>query len=306
MSVKKDVLVLFSFRSHKYGYIEKLFGRLCEAAIGRGINLYRGSLKDMQIEIMDGQLQIRESLTGRKLDEFDSVYFELWYKARQQALAVARYCQRHDIPFFSHEIVDLNPDTKIGELAVLSDNGVPLPRTFTSSRQETKRAFRKAPPIDYPLIVKHDDGYGGHNNFLVKSYAELKGVLDDHRDLTFVIQEFISNDCDYRCVVFGGEIKLVLKRQRDKGRDTHLNNTSAGAEGTMVPINSLSSEAQTAVVKAAKVLGRDGFSGVDLMIDKDTGQPYILEVNQTPQIEIGAEIDKKMAALLDYMERTMK
>jgi glutathione synthase/RimK-type ligase-like ATP-grasp enzyme len=301
--MKKQILVFFSYRSHKTGYIEKLFDRLSHAAEGRDMELHRGSLKDLHIEIIDNRLEITESLTQRSLKSFDLVYFELWYKARQQALAAARYCERHKIPFFSGEIIDLDPDTKIGELAIMADQGISLPRTFTSSNREIKRRFLKNPPLTYPLIIKADDGYGGHNNFLVHNYKELKNTLNAHKDLTFVVQEFIPNDCDYRCVVLGGEIKFVLKRSRDKNRDIHVNNTSAGGEGIDVPLDTISAEAQQMVVAAAKVLGRDGFAGVDLMIDSETGKPYILEVNQTPQIEIGAAVDQKMAVLLDYIER---
>ena len=303
---KKKILVLFSFKNHKTGYIEKLFDLLRGAAKERDLDLYRGSLKDLRIKIIDGKLTIIESMTGCSLGDFDLVYFELWYKARQQALAAARFCNRHSIPFFSHEMIDLDPDTKIGELAIMSDNDIPLPDSFTSSHKEIKQAFRKHPPINYPLIIKADDGYGGHDNFLVKNYKELNSVLDDSKKLTFVVQEFIPNDRDFRCIVFGGEIKFVLQRKRDENSDKHTNNTSSGAEGTATPISSLPKEAREAVIKAAKILKRDSFAGVDLMLDRYTGKPYILEVNQTPQIEIGAETEKKMDALLDYMESIAK
>lgn len=300
---KKSALIFFSFRNHKKGYIEKLFDRLLTAAVGRNIELFRGSLKDLHIEIVDNQLQITESLTGRRIDSFDVVYFELWYKARQQALAAARYCEDHRIPFFSREILHLSRDTKIGELATMAGHGIPLPRTFTSSSTEILKVFRHNPPLNYPFIMKADDGYGGHNNFLIHDFAELEGKLTVHKNLTFVLQEFIPNDRDYRCLVMDGQIKLILRRMRDAAAYTHLNNTSAGADGQMVPLDTISDEAKETVLKAAKVMGRDSFAGVDLIIDSETSKPYILEVNQTPQIEIGAAIDEKMTALLDYMEK---
>lgn len=303
MNHPKDILVLFSYRNHKYGYIEMLFNRLQAAAQGRPLALFRGSLSDLQISIKNGRLSIVEALTGRDLNSFDLVYFELWYKAQQQALAAARYLKRHEIPYFSKELHDMLPLTKIGELAVLADNNIPLPQTFISSRRELKKIFKKNPPIAFPLVVKAADGYGGKNNHLVKSYSELKQILDEHKGLQFVVQEFIPNDRDYRCLVFGGEIKLVLERVRSRASNSHLNNTSAGAEGKMVPLTTLSQQAQEKVLAAAAALNRSEFAGVDLMLHKETGQPYILEVNQTPQIEIGAEVNDKMDALLDYLEQ---
>jgi len=306
MSMPKHALVLFSYRSHKMGYIELLFSRLSKVAEGHGLQLERGSLKDLHIEIKNNHLLVKESLTRKKLTDFDVIYFELWYKSQQQALAAALYADRTDTPFFSHELLSIMPITKIGELARMADNGITLPQTFTSSAREIRKVFKREQPFAYPFIMKAADGYGGKNNFLIHSYKELVRELDGHKDLSFVLQEFIPNNHDYRCIVLGGEIKLVLQRTRAKNAKTHLNNTSQGAEGKMIPVSELPIDAQQQVLRAANVLGRSQFAGVDLMINSETRTPYILEVNQTPQIEIGAEIDKKMAAMVDYIKSLAK
>ena len=299
---KKNILVLFSYRSHKRGYIEMLFERLVKsAATNSNLSFSRGSLSDLHIMIKDGSMSIVEALSMRNLGSFDLVYFELWYKAQQQALAAARYLDRQNVPYFSKEIHQILPMTKVGELSVLADQSIPLPDTFMSSAREIKKVFKSNPPIAFPLIVKAADGYGGKNNYLVHTYGELKTILSENKTLQFVIQEYIANDCDYRCLVLGGEIAFVLRRSRDKNSSTHLNNTSAGAEGEAVDLDTLPQDAQAFVLKAAKVLNRYEFAGVDLMLEKGTNKPYILEVNQTPQIEIGAEVDKKMNAMLKYM-----
>jgi ribosomal protein S6--L-glutamate ligase/gamma-F420-2:alpha-L-glutamate ligase len=152
------------------------------------------------------------------------------------------------------------------------------------------------------LIVKAADGYGGKTNFLVRTYQEFKEVLNSHRGVQFVVQEFIPNDRDYRCLVFGGKVKLVLQRSRDTASESHLNNTSQGATGEIIPLENLPVQAIADVESAALALNRSSFAGVDLLINSETGQHYILEVNQTPQVEIGAAVDQKMSALLDHME----
>jgi len=305
MKKSQDVLVLFSYKSHKRRYIEMLFERLHAASEKYSLNLFRGSLSDIHLTVTDNTLNLKESLTGKDLVSFGLIYFELWYKAPEVALAAALYARRHNIPFFSEELEHALPLTKVGELAVLADNDVPLPNSFASSRAETLKVFKNKAPIAYPLVVKAADGYGGNNNFLVTDYAMLREVLNAHKDLRFVVQEFVPNDCDYRCLVLGGKIALVLKRTRSKGSGSHLNNTSKGGEGEVVPLESLPVQARTAVLKAAELLRRNEFAGVDLMINSETGQPYILEVNQTPQIEIGAAVDRKMDALLSYMNSRM-
>ncbi len=306
MSKHKNILVLFSYRSHKLGYIEMLFDRLSKQAATHGLTLYRGALKEMHISITEGKLAVLESLTGKSLDSFDDVYYELWYKCPEQAFASAIFLKRRNKRFFSQELLNTMPLSKVGELAALADQGIPLPDTFTSSAREIKKVFAKraSRPFAYPFVMKAADGYGGKNNFLITSYQELKEVLTKYSSLTFVCQAFIPNDCDYRCIVLGDKVRFVLKRTRTHAA-THLNNTSQGADGVSIPADSLPPYILDDAVRAAQILRRSEFSGVDVLIDKQTGKHYILEVNQTPQIEIGAEIDKKMDALLGYIkERT--
>lgn len=301
----KEVLVLFSFRSHKNGYIEMLFDKLSVAAEKKDLKLYRGSLKDLIITIKDNKMEIIESLTGRSLSSFDVVYFESWYKAMEQALAAALYLERRKKPYLCKELLGIMPVTKVGEIAKMADGDVPLPQTFMSSNREVLRAFKTNPPLSYPLIVKDVEGFGGNNNYLVADYQKLEEILNSNKHMLFVVQEFIPNDRDYRCLVFGGEIKIVLERKRSDGAG-HLNNTSQGAEGKVVPISTLSESSISSVLRAAQILGRDQFSGADLMFNKDSGDHYILEVNQTPQIEIGAEVETKTSALLGYISGLAK
>ncbi|MFZ1249407.1 MAG: ATP-grasp domain-containing protein [Candidatus Saccharimonadales bacterium] len=298
----KRVLVLYSFRSNKTPYTDLLFGRLKTRGKVHGLDMHRGSLKDLRISIYNNKLHIIDSMTGFPIDDYDVVYFELWYKSQQQALVAANYLAQKGVPFMSHELKTLTPMTKVGELGLLADRSVPLPNTFISSAREIEKVFRQQPPLDYPFILKAADACGGKNNHLVNNYKNLKDILRENKDVQYVAQEFIPNDCDYRCLVLGGEIKLVLKRTRQRAANTHLNNTSAGAKGEIIPVEALDKKSIDAVINAAEVLGRAQFSGVDLIIDKNTGSPYILEVNQTPQIEIGAEVDKKMDALLNYIK----
>lgn len=285
-------------------YYEMLFGRLGEAARKYNLRLSRGSINDIHVLVKDSKLSVSESLTGRALDSFDVVYFELWSKTLQQALAAASFLKYQGVPFFTKEVATITPTTKLGEVSVLANQGIPIPDTFSSSRIETKKVFKSDPPFKWPVVAKSITGWGGRTNFLVKNYEELATVLDNNRDDLFIIQPFIPNEHDYRCLIFGGELKLVIKRQRSG--DSHLNNTSKGAEGTVVDDAELSESMKKDVLAAATRLGRSEFAGVDLLVDSETGQHYILEVNRTPQIEIGVEVEKKMDQLLAYMAKVSR
>ena len=297
----KDVLVFFSFAKHKTGYYKTMFDPLVQVQAEYGLRLFQGSLKDLHIEVMNGELSVSEALTCRSLDTFDVVDLEMWLKAPQQALAATTYLDRMGIPMTTSEPLGVLCDTKVSEIVTMSGKDIPLPHTFTSSSREIKKLFENTPIFTYPFIAKAADTFGGKMNFLVHNYNELVSALDEHPEQTFILQEFIPNDCDFRVLVMGGEIRLVMKRIRDKDSGSHLNNTSAGADSEFVPIESLTKEAQGAVLAAAKATRRSGFAGVDLIINKVTGDHFILEVNDQPAIQVGSNPEIKIPVFMEYV-----
>lgn len=297
----KNVLVFYSFATHKTGYINRLFSVLTQYSDKHNLSLYRGSLKDLQISIKNNKLSIIEPLTNKSVSDFSAVYVELWYKSQQQALALAKYCAQNNIAYFSKELEHILPISKLGEYAVLSDNQLPLiDSLFTSNKQLKELAKENRLPFEFPMILKDIEGYGGNNNYLLKNKQELIKIINENKDITFVLQKFIKNSFDYRVLVFGGEVKLIIQRKGQS--DTHLNNTSKGAEGLSIPLNKVPSKIIDDSLLAAKLLGRSEFCGVDTVVETGTNHHYILEVNQTPQIEDGAEVDKKINALLGYIK----
>ncbi len=297
-----NALVFYSFATHKTGYINRLFSELEKNASAHNLALSRGSLKDLHVSIANNILKVTESLTNKDLCEFDVVYFELWQKSPQQALAVAQYTQENNIPFFSEELACFPAISKLGEYAVLAGNNLPLVDSyFTSNKEIKKLAESNKLPFTFPFIVKDIEAYGGNNNFLIKNEKELLTILEENKNCSFVLQPFIPNDGDYRLLILGGEVKLVIHRQRIKNT-SHLNNTSQGAEGKIIDIHTLPKNVITDALKAAKLLNRSSFAGVDVIINSETNQHYILEVNQTPQIEEGAEVENKVNAMLGYIQ----
>lgn len=295
---QKNVLVLYSFATHKTGYYDLLFSRLASKAQASGLVLSRGSLKDLIFRYQNGTMTVAETLTGRDIASFDAVYFELWYKAPEQALAAAHYLTTKNIPFLSEEIASFVPATKLGEMARLVENNLPYPQTISSSVHQLSCLIREDKlALTYPFVLKEASAYGGKMNFLVKTPEEALYLLDEHKQCIFLVQEFLSNSHDFRVIVLGGKARLVLKRSRLDTRK-HINNTSAGGEGVLIPLEKVPAKLITLAEKAAFALGRSSYAGVDILERNDTGEYVVLEVNQTPQIEIGAEIDAKMSAML--------
>jgi glutathione synthase/RimK-type ligase-like ATP-grasp enzyme len=297
-----QILVFYSFATHKTGYINRLFSELKKASSMHNLELYRGSLKDLHIQVTNNKLNVLESITGKKLNEFDAVYFELWQKSPQQALAAAKYLESEQIPYFSSELATFPALTKLGEYASLAEKNLPLIDSYFTSNKEVKKLAKiEQLPYNYPFILKDIEGYGGNNNFLVKNKDQLIEILEQNAQLSFVMQPFVENECDYRLLILDGKVELAIQRVRTT--DSHLNNTSQGAEGKLVDANKLPENVLAEAIMATKLLKRQQFAGVDIMQDKKSGKYYILEVNQTPQIEEGAEVDAKVNAMLTYIRK---
>jgi len=304
MTTKKPykVLILYSFRSHKTGYYKLLFDPLAERAGDFGMQLFQGSLKDLQICFKNNSLKIIESMTGMDLAEFDLVYFELFHKRQQQALVAAKYLDYCQISYFTPEVGRFTPLSKIGQQALMVNQNLPLPDGISTSAHHLRKLFRKNPPYSYPFILKSIQDFGGNNNFLIHNYAELKAKLTEHSSVAFIAQPFIANEFDYRVLILGGEIKLVMKRARI-AEDTHLNNTSQNAEASIFDASVLTPKQREDSLKAARLVGREQFCGLDLLINKNTGEHIILEINEAPAIQLGADPEQKMQVLLEYMQR---
>jgi glutathione synthase/RimK-type ligase-like ATP-grasp enzyme len=160
-------------------------------------------------------------------------------------------------------------------------------------------------PFSYPFIIKTIDGSMGEDNYLVTNDSELKGVVSKHKDVLFIAQEFIPDEFDYRVIVVDGDPKLVIKRARTNP-DTHLNNTSQGAEGTIIPIEQMHKEVLDMAVAAAVAVRRPYFCGVDIIQNTETKEHYVLEVNKTPQMETGSNTEHKVEILTDFFSKKLE
>ncbi len=297
----KKILVFYSYKKHKTGYYNTLFSRLSDGAKKHNLQLFQGSVKDLRISIQNNQLSVVESLTNKPLTDFDVVYFELWSKAPQHALAAAIFLHTTNTPFITSEMTQVMSTSKLGEMAKMTTANLPMPDSyFANNKDLLKFSKQKDAFIKFPMIVKNTETFGGQDNYLVNNSEELEKILTTHKKTQFVLQQFIPNNCDYRILVFGGKIRAIMRRTAVNG--SHLNNTSMGGEGEMLPLDSLSSEICADAIAAAKATDRQELAGVDIVIDKNTNRHYILEVNQAPGIELGEHTDVKMDAFFDYVK----
>lgn len=242
------------------------------------------------------------------LDQFDAVHFSGWQPQPDMAYVIAYYLRSKGIKFTGKTILDLYPGSKTGEMVRLAAAGnIPYPKSYyTTDESKLMQLFDWAHDIhglEFPIVLKASNASKGEHNHLFRSKDELAGFIPEP-GMHYLMQEAIPNDSDYRVLVIGGQVQLVIQRTRTN-TESHLNNTSQGANADVVPKENWPAGLEDLAVRAAEALGREDIAGVDVLTNKETGDQYVLEVNKTPHMSIGAEnvIETKLRALFAQLAK---
>jgi glutathione synthase/RimK-type ligase-like ATP-grasp enzyme len=303
---KKNILVIFSY--HDYGDEGDLFKdhvTLLNQVQGDDPDLvfHYGALCDMVFTYDGNELKVDVPGTGKDITDFDFVFFQRWMRLPQHALALAVRLDQAGVPFMSLQVGHQIAMSKLAELAMFVHDDVFVPKTVVAP-MDALRSMAKGNklPFTYPFILKDIDASMGTNNFLIRNFDELTDKQDRLRASSFMAQEFIPNDCDYRFVVVDGTILYVLRRSRDAG--SHLNNTSQGGMGAFVDVTEFSDEVIDTVMRAAKAVGRGDYAGVDIIVTEE-GHACVLEVNRSPAIQTGHDAKYKTKLLVDHFAKRL-
>jgi len=301
-SKNKQVLVLFPFKKDR---------RLDFAGFVKSVNQHskngeiavQGSLKNLVFEIRNSKLKITESMSGRDLKDFKAIYIRrLKSKTQERVTAVAIAAKAWGIKVVNSENANLQSFSKLTELIGLSLKNLPVPDTIIAAKAEVKRMLKNGDFwLDFPLIMKDANGSIGSRNYLIKNKKELKEILNlsENKDRIFVYQQMVENDGDYRFLITGNKVGVVIHRSAVEG--DHRNNTSLGAKAELVPKNRFSIKLRRDAANAAKALNRE-LCGVDVLVDKKTGKHYILEVNKKTMLDEGSFVAEKMKAVSKFFE----
>ena len=233
------------------------------------------------------------------LREFDLVIVRHIGKYSVEAHAIAVYCEAFGIQYTDTYLNRLLLDNKLSTQFVLWFGGIKnWPRTMYGSVNELKH---RLPELGEKAILKDNNGSKGRLNFVVSSPEQIQSIIDENPDIFFILQEYIPNKGDLRVLVLNDIVSLVIRRTGDGS--SHLNNTSRGGVAEIVSLDDTEPGILRMAERAAKLLKLQ-VAGVDIMYDERTGEPYLLEVNNAPQISSGSFTDEK-ASLYANMIQSM-
>jgi gamma-F420-2:alpha-L-glutamate ligase len=245
-------------------------------------------------------LQVLDLRNDADLKDYDLVFFRGKLAASINIVSLAsHYLEKHDIPHVNTAYSKRRPVGKVQQMYQLHELGLSLPKTVGGPVDKLQGLIEAH--IGYPAVVKDVQGAHGNANFLVHSDEELQAILRENADISFMAQEFIKSDGDFRVLLVGEQVAIIHRKGAD---DTHLNNTSQGGKATLVEPEKFSDEIIAQSLRFAEYCGYE-IAGVDVIIDEASGQPYFLEINSQPQMASGAFTDLKTELLGSYFAKLL-
>jgi len=241
------------------------------------VNLIEGKYCDIKIIFSKGKVRV---LHGEDdISKFSFSWLSSGWSYRDVAYALRLYLEFTKSP---HSYIEEN-SSKITDCMVFSLNGLPVPDTVFVSRSSIKKNMPIIKKVcGFPLIIKDIKGSQGKHSVLVASESSfLEKIVNLHKNKRFLFQRYIPNEYDWGIMVANGVVVSGEKSYPLNGE--FRNNTCNGATECFVDVPNIPDNIKNIAIKASKLLGLS-WSRADIIIDKKTGLPYLLEVNRYPGI----------------------
>ncbi len=247
-------------------------------------------------------------VSGEDLAKYHFIYFKNHHK-REFSSSAAEYLRYKGRAFADKEFNQYMSASKLSEYMRLSCYGVNVPPTICAATSILKVKYSELTTVlGSPFVLKEMHSDKGKFNYIIKNEEDFKDILAKAPEAhVYLAQKFIPNNGYYRIYVMGKEVELAIYRSptthKDRLKD-HLNKPRGSVNAVNVPLDEAPGEAQELAIRAADCMNRQ-VAGVDLIHDKETGQWYVLETNNDPQIRTGSFINAKAAMVAKYFEREL-
>jgi len=214
---------------------------------------------------------------GKNLRNFSFVWLSSSWHSRDLAYAIKLYLEKYEIP---HTFVEKGT-SKVTDHTLFALHNLPVPHTLFLDYKDIKPHLDRIRDIcDYPVVIKDIKGSKGSKSVLAQSEDELLSALETlPKNKKYLFQQYIPNDYDWGVLVANGEVVSGEKSYPQEGE--FRNNTCNGAREVFIEKAMIPKNIQDIAIQAGKSLGLS-WSRSDIIIDKNTQNPYLMEVNRLP------------------------
>ncbi len=259
-----------------------------------------GQKKRFYVELID-------SSNFDSLLEYDALFIRTTTNVNHYTYRFAQKAEKEGVPCIDNRESILLCCNKIFLYELLQNNKIAVPPTFFISRHQKNIITNKK--FDFPLVLKIPDGSFSTGVFKVNNDQEYKQRLHElfKQSELILVQKFLPSEFDWRIGVLDNKPLYACKYFMAKNHWQIYNHGSKRnkiGDSEVIEIDKVPKKILKFALKAANLIG-DGLYGVD--IKEIDGKPYIIEINDNPNIDAGiedrAEGDKIYEAIFNYFEK---
>lgn len=241
------------------------------------VALSRGEYKDLEFIFKSKKITILHK--GRDLKDFSFVWLSSSWNSRDLAYTIRLYLEESGIPYTHVE----KGTSKVTDQMVFALSGIQSPDTlYLGSRPLRKNLLLIKKVCGYPLVIKDIKGCRGANSEYVVTEKELLEKMKNlPKHKRYLFQKYIPNEYDWGLMVANGRVVSGEKSYPSQGE--FRNNACNGAKEVFIDSKKIPAEIKRMAVAASQALGLT-WSRADIIIDKKTKRPYLLEVNRFPGV----------------------
>lgn len=270
MNKYKELLVLPAFDN-----LEEIIRGLSMPVV-----LTKGKYSKLEFIVKRQEISILHN--GKDIRKYSNIWLSSTWNSRDIAYAVKLYLEHNCV---DHTFVE-KVTSKLTDHIVFGLNGLPIPNTYFSyntSMLDYVNAVERV--CGYPMIVKNLTGSGGRDSVYLSDKNDFLSklpLLNSRRK--YLYQQYIPNDYDWGILVANGKVVSAERSYPQKGE--FRNNYCNGATEIFEHIDAVPEEIKQLAIRASNLLGLS-WSRADIIVDKYTNEPYLMEVNRYPGISAG-------------------
>lgn len=238
-------------------------------------------------------LGFRTELIGRddygRLGEFDALFIRETTAVNHHTYRFARRALAEGLIVIDDPDSIVKCTNKVYLAELLDRHNIPTPKTLMIHRDNVDTVRTE---LGLPCILKQPDSSFSQGVVKVEDEQSLAAQLDQLLDSSELViaQEFLPTEFDWRVGVFDRQPLFVCKYYMAGKHWQIINREHNGSKRygkvEAVPVERAPRRVVRTAMRAANLIG-DGLYGVD--IKQCRGKCYVIEVNDNPNIDAGAE-----------------